>query len=71
MFIEYLKSSIPVVFVDMTYDLMMNMIPFGIFNSIGSTAKDIPCTYSSSRTVGAKVVKIVSYETFSFNIYII
>ena len=35
MFIEYMKSSFPVVFVDMTYDLMLNMIPFGIYNSIG------------------------------------
>ena len=67
MFIEYLQSSLPVAFVDVTYDFMMNMIPFGIFNSIGPLPKDIPCSYSSCRMVGPKVVKIVSYESFSFN----
>ena len=70
MFIEFMKSSNPVVFVDMTYELMLNMIPFGIYNAIGPSPKEIPCTYSSCRTLGAKVVKIVSYQNFSFTIHI-
>ena len=61
MFIEYLRSSIPVVFVDMTYELMLNIISFGIYNAIGPSPKEIPCTYNSCRTLGTKVVKIVSY----------
>ena len=34
MFIQYLKSSLPVAFVDVTFDLMLNLIPYGIFKSI-------------------------------------
>ena len=71
MFIEYLQSCLPVAFVDVTYDLMFNLIPYGIFKSIDAKSTDIPCSYSSCSKVGAKVVEIVSYETISFNIYIL
>ena len=62
MFIEFMKSPYPVVFVDMTYELLLNMIPTGIYNDFGPSPKDIPCTYSPCRTLGGKVVKIVSYQ---------
>ena len=70
MFIEFMKSPYPVVFVDMTYELLLNMIPTGIYNDFGPSPKDIPCTYSPCRTLGGKVVKIVSYQKFSFTIHI-
>ena len=65
MFIEFMKSPYPVVFVDMTYELLLNMIPTGIYNDFKASPKAIPCTYSPCRTLGENIVRIVSLKKIS------
>ena len=69
MFVELLKSSIPVAYVDVTYNFMFNIIPQGIFRSIESGEQNIQCSYSRCKKVGTKQVAFVSYKNIAFKIY--
>ena len=74
-FIQLMKSSIPVAYVDITYDFLKNFMPFGVFlnHNQGQTPgnKSLGSSYSRCTKVGTEMVTIVSINKFDCKNFII
>ena len=58
--IELLRSTIPLAYVDITYDFFLNIIPKGVFENQITKGKDIGSSYSHCAEVGSERITVVS-----------
>ena len=58
--IELLRSTIPLAYVDITYDFFLNIIPKGVFENQITKGKDIGSSYSHCAEVGSEKNTVVS-----------
>ena len=60
--IELMRSTIPLAYVDITYDFFINIIPYGVLTNQNLDGEILGSSYSRCTKVRSKMVTVVSFK---------